>query len=172
MSGHMFGESLDDFRARARVNVEAINQATRDIPPDAMRMHLCWGNYEGPHHHDIALRDVIDIAFGARPAAVAFEGANPRHEHEWTVFEDLKLPEGKVIIPGVLDSTTNFIEHPELVAQRLVRYGRLVGPENMMAGSDYGFATFASFMTVEPEITWAKLHAMAEGAALASKDLY
>ena len=172
MSGHMFGESLDEFRARARVNVAAINRATRDIPPDAMRMHLCWGNYEGPHHHDIALRDVIDIAFEARPAAVAFEGANPRHEHEWTVFEDIKLPEGKVIIPGVLDSTTNFIEHPELVAQRLVRYGKLVGPENMMAGSDCGFATFASYLSVEPEITWAKLHAMTEGAALASKELY
>jgi 5-methyltetrahydropteroyltriglutamate--homocysteine methyltransferase len=171
-SGHMFGESLDDFRVRARVNVEAINHATRDIPPDAMRMHLCWGNYEGPHNHDVALRDIIDIAFEARPAAIAFEAANPRHEHEWTVFEDMELPEGKVIIPGVLDSTTNFIEHPELVAQRLVRYGKLVGPENLMAGSDCGFATFASFLTVDPAITWAKLHAMAEGAALASNELY
>ena len=172
MSGHMLGESLDDFRARARVNVEAIAHATRDIPPDAMRMHLCWGNYEGPHHHDVALRDIIDIAFEARPAAISFEAANPRHEHEWTVFEDIKLPEGKVIIPGVLDSTTNFIEHPKLVAQRLVRYGKLVGPENLIAGSDCGFATFASFLTVDPGITWAKLHAMAEGAALASRELY
>jgi 5-methyltetrahydropteroyltriglutamate--homocysteine methyltransferase len=172
MSGHMLGQSLDDFRARARVNVEAIAHATRDIPPDAMRMHLCWGNYEGPHHHDVALRDIIDIAFEARPAAISFEAANPRHEHEWTVFEDIELPEGKVIIPGVLDSTTNFIEHPKLVAQRLVRYGKLVGPENLMAGSDCGFATFASFLTVDPGITWAKLHAMAEGAALASRELY
>jgi 5-methyltetrahydropteroyltriglutamate--homocysteine methyltransferase len=172
MSGHMLGESLDDFRARARVNVAAIAHATRDIPPDAMRMHLCWGNYEGPHHHDVALRDIIDIAFEARPAAISFEAANPRHEHEWTVFEDIELPEGKVIIPGVLDSTTNFIEHPQLVAQRLVRYGKLVGPENLMAGSDCGFATFASFLTVDPGITWAKLHAMAEGAALASRELY
>jgi 5-methyltetrahydropteroyltriglutamate--homocysteine methyltransferase len=172
MSGHMLGESLDDFRARARVNVEAIAHATRDIPPDAMRMHLCWGNYEGPHHHDVALRDIIDIALEARPAAISFEAANPRHEHEWTVFEDIELPEGKVIIPGVLDSTTNFIEHPKLVAQRLVRYGKLVGPENVMAGSDCGFATFASFLTVDPGITWAKLHAMAEGAALASRELY
>jgi 5-methyltetrahydropteroyltriglutamate--homocysteine methyltransferase len=172
MSGHMLGESLDDFRARARVNVEALAHATRDIPPDAMRMHLCWGNYEGPHHHDLALRDIIDIAFEARPAAISFEAANPRHEHEWTVFEDIKLPEGKVIIPGVLDSTTNYIEHPELVAQRLVRYGKLVGPENLMAGSDCGFATFASYLTVDPGITWAKLHAMAEGAALASRELY
>ena len=172
MSGHMLGESLDDFRARARINIEAIAHATRDIPPDAMRMHLCWGNYEGPHHHDVALRDIIDIVFEARPAAISFEAANPRHEHEWTVFEDIELPEGKVIIPGVLDSTTNFIEHPELVAQRLVRYGKLVGPENVMAGSDCGFATFASFLTVDPGITWAKLHAMAEGAALASRELY
>ena len=172
MSGHMLGESLEDFRARARVNVEAINHATRDIPPDDMRLHVCWGNYEGPHHRDVALRDIIDVVIEARPAAISFEAANPRHEHEWTVFEDVKLPEGKVIIPGVLDSTTNYIEHPELVAQRLVRYGKLVGPENVMAGSDCGFATFASFLTVEPGITWAKLHAMAEGAALASKELY
>jgi 5-methyltetrahydropteroyltriglutamate--homocysteine methyltransferase len=172
MSGHMQGEDLDAFRSRAKVNVEAINHATRDIPPDAMRMHLCWGNYEGPHHHDVALGDIIDIVFDARPAAISFEAANPRHEHEWTIFEDIELPEGKVIIPGVLDSTTNYIEHPELVAQRIVRYGKLVGPENVMAGSDCGFATFASFLTVDPGITWAKLHAMAEGAALASKQLY
>ena len=172
MSGHMQGEDLDAFRSRARVNVEAINHATRDIPPDAMRMHLCWGNYEGPHHHDVALRDILDVVFEARPAAVSFEAANPRHEHEWTVFEDIELPAGKVIIPGVIDSTTNYIEHPELVAQRLVRYGKLVGPENVMAGSDCGFATFASFLTVEPGITWAKLHAMADGATLASKELY
>ena len=172
MSGHMLGESLDDFRARARVNVEALAHATRDIPPDDMRLHLCWGNYEGPHHHDVALRDIIDVVFGARPAAILFEAANPRHEHEWTVFEDVKLPEGKVVIPGVIDSTTNFIEHPELVAQRLVRYGKLVGPENVIAGSDCGFETFASYLTVHPPITWAKLHAMAEGAALASNELY
>ena len=172
MSGHMQGEDLDEFRRRAKGNVEAINHATRDIPRDAMRMHVCWGNYEGPHHHDVALRNIIDVLFEARPAAISFEAANPRHEHEWTVFEDVKLPDGKVIIPGVIDSTTNFIEHPELVAQRLVRYGELVGPENVIAGSDCGFATFASFLTVEPEITWAKLHAMAEGAALASAQLY
>jgi 5-methyltetrahydropteroyltriglutamate--homocysteine methyltransferase len=172
MSGHMLGESLDEFRARARVNVDAINHATRDIPPDDMRLHLCWGNYEGPHHRDVALRDIIDVVFEARPAAISFEAANPRHEHEWAVFKDRKPPEGKVLIPGVLDSTTNFIEHPELVAQRLVRYGKLVGPENLMAGSDCGFATFASYLTVHPPITWAKLHAMVEGAALASKELY
>jgi 5-methyltetrahydropteroyltriglutamate--homocysteine methyltransferase len=172
MTRQMVDESLEDFRTRARVNVEALNHATRDIPPEDMRMHLCWGNYEGPHHHDVALRDIIDIVFEARPAAISFEAANPRHEHEWTVFEDVKLPEGKVLIPGVLDSTTNYIEHPELVAQRLVRYGKLVGPENVMAGSDCGFATFASLLTVDPGITWAKLAAMADGAELASKALY
>ena len=168
----MMDESLEEFRDRARVNVEALNRATADIPPEDMRLHLCWGNYEGPHHHDVALRDIIDIVFEARPAAISFEAANPRHEHEWNVFEDVKLPEGKVLIPGVLDSTTNYIEHPELIAQRLVRYGRLVGPENVMAGSDCGFATFASLLTVDPGITWAKLQAMADGADIASKELY
>jgi 5-methyltetrahydropteroyltriglutamate--homocysteine methyltransferase len=172
MTAHMQGEERGDFLRRAKVNVEAINHATRDIPRDAMRMHLCWGNYEGPHHHDIALRDIIEIVFEARPAAISFEAANPRHEHEWTVFEDVKLPDGKAIIPGVLDSTTNYIEHPQLVAQRLTRYAKLVGPENVMAGSDCGFATFASLLTVDPAITWAKLRAMAEGAEIASKELY
>ena len=168
----MMDETLEEFRHRARVNVEALNRATADIPPEDMRLHLCWGNYEGPHHHDVALRDIIEIVFEARPAAISFEAANPRHEHEWNVFEDVKLPDGKVLIPGVLDSTTNYIEHPELIAQRLVRYGRLVGPENVMAGSDCGFATFASLLTVDPGITWAKLQAMADGADIASKELY
>jgi 5-methyltetrahydropteroyltriglutamate--homocysteine methyltransferase len=121
MTRHMTDESLEDFRDRAQLHVEALNHATRDIPGEDMRIHLCWGNYEGPHHHDMPLRDVIDIVFGARPAAISFEAANPRHEHEWTMFEDVELPEGKVLIPGVIDSTTNYIEHPELVSQRLAR---------------------------------------------------
>ena len=137
-----------------------------------MRMHVCWGNYEGPHHHDVPLRDIIDLVLGARPAAISFEAANPRHAHEWKVFEDVELPDGKVLIPGVLDSTTNYVEHPELVAQRIVRYARLVGRENVIAGTDCGFATFAGSAAVDPDIAWAKLHAMAEGAALASKELY
>jgi 5-methyltetrahydropteroyltriglutamate--homocysteine methyltransferase len=120
----------------------------------------------------VPLRDIIDIVLEARPAAISFEAANPRHEHEWTVFEDLKLPEGKALIPGVLDSTTNYIEHPELVAQRLVRYARLVGRENVIAGTDCGFATFASYLAVDPAIAWVKLHAMAEGAKLASAELW
>ncbi len=173
MTRHMQpDESLDDFRRRARLHVDAINHATREIPPEAMRMHLCWGNYEGPHNHDMPLRDIIDIVFEARPAAVSFEAANPRHQHEWTIFEDVKLPEGKVLIPGVLDSTTNYIEHPELVAQRIVRYAELVGRENVIAGSDCGFATFASFLAIDPAITWAKLRAMADGAQIASSRLW
>jgi 5-methyltetrahydropteroyltriglutamate--homocysteine methyltransferase len=132
-------------------------------------MHLCWGNYEGPHHLDIPLGAIIGEVIKARPMAISFEAANPRHEHEWTVFEDFRLPDEKAIIPGVLDSTTNYIEHPELIAQRLERYARLVGQERVIAGSDCGFATFAAFLTVDPKITWAKLAAMAEGARIATE---
>ena len=165
--------STRDFVKIAEANVEALNHALRDIPPDRLRMHLCWGNYEGPHHRDIPLKEIIGVVLKARPQAISFEGANPRHEHEWTVFREVRLPEGKVIIPGVLDSTTNFIEHPELVAQRIVRYAELVGKENVIAGSDCGFGTFArSNYQVEPEIVWAKLQAMAEGARLASQELW
>jgi 5-methyltetrahydropteroyltriglutamate--homocysteine methyltransferase len=164
--------SLDDFRKRVAMRLEAVDHATRDIPPDRMRLHMCWGNGEGPHHTDVPLAHMIDLVLEARPAAVSFEGANPRHEHEWKVFEDVKLPEGKVVIPGVLDSTTNFIEHPELVAQRLVRYADVVGKTNVIAGSDCGFATLADFLTVDPRITWAKLAAMSEGAGIASEYLW
>jgi 5-methyltetrahydropteroyltriglutamate--homocysteine methyltransferase len=137
-----------------------------------MRLHLCWGNYEGPHNHDNPLREIIEPVLWARPAAVSFEGANPRHEHEWTVFEDVRLPDGKFIVPGVIDSTTNFIEHPELVAQRIVRYASVVGRENVVAGVDCGFATFAGSPSVVPTIAWAKLGALAEGARLASQKLW
>jgi 5-methyltetrahydropteroyltriglutamate--homocysteine methyltransferase len=162
-----------EFLKIAEANVEALNHALRDIPPDRMRLHLCWGNYEGPHHRDIPLREILPVALRARPHALSFEGANPRHEHEWVVFEEIRLPDDRVIIPGVLDSTTNFIEHPELVAQRIVRYAGIVGRERVLAGSDCGFATFArSVNQVEPEIAWAKLAAMAEGARLASATLW
>jgi 5-methyltetrahydropteroyltriglutamate--homocysteine methyltransferase len=164
--------TLEEFRGMVTQRLQAIDYATRDIPPDRLRVHLCWGNYEGPHNTDIPLADIIDLVLAARPAAVSFEGANPRHEHEWKIFEDIALPEGKVLIPGVLDSTTNYIEHPELVAQRLVRYARLVGKENVIAGTDCGFATFAAFMPVDPKITWAKFAAMAEGARLATRELW
>jgi 5-methyltetrahydropteroyltriglutamate--homocysteine methyltransferase len=164
--------TLEDFRRRVRLHLDAIDHATRDIPADALRLHLCWGNYEGPHNHDVPLRDIIDLVLQARPAAISFEAANPRHEHEWVIFENLKLPDGKVLIPGVLDSTTNYIEHPELIAQRIARYAGLVGRENVIAGSDCGFATFASYLTVHPTITWAKLRAMTEGAQLATRQLW
>jgi len=162
-----------DFVKIAEANVEALNHALRDIPPDRLRMHLCWGNYEGPHHRDIPLREILPTVLKARPRAISFEGANPRHEHEWIVFREVRLPDDRVIIPGVLDSTTNFIEHPELVAQRIVRYAEIVGRERVIAGTDCGFATFArSVNQVEPEIAWAKLHAMADGAKLASAQLW
>jgi 5-methyltetrahydropteroyltriglutamate--homocysteine methyltransferase len=170
---HRIGaESVEDFRRFVRLHVEAINHATRDIPAEAMRMHVCWGNYEGPHHHDVPLRDILDVVLEARPAAISFEAANPRHAHEWRVFEDVALPDGKVLIPGVLDTTTNYIEHPELVAERIGRYARLVGRESVIAGTDCGFASFAGSSAVDPAIVWAKLAAMAEGAELASRELW
>jgi len=137
-----------------------------------MRLHICWGNYEGPHHKDIPLRDVINTVLCARPAGLSFEAANPRHEHEWNVFEDVKLPEGKVLFPGVLDTTTNFIEHPTLVAQRIVRFASVVGRENVIASTDCGFATFAGSHPVDPRIAWAKLSSMVEGAHIASRQLW
>ena len=164
--------TLEEFRKVVAMRLEALDHATRDIPSDGIRLHMCWGNGEGPHHTDIPLIDIIDLVLAARLGAVPFEGANPRHEHEWKVFEEVKLPDGKVIIPGVLDSTTNFIEHPEVVARRVMRYADLVGRTNVMAGSDRGFATFAAFNLVDPRITWAKLAAMAEGADLASEHLW
>ena len=168
-----FGQaSLEEFRRQAALNVEALNFAVSDIPPEQLRMHLCWGNYEGPHHRDVPLRDIIDIVLSARPSAISLEACNPRHEHEWQVFEEVKLPDGKVLIPGVIDSTNNYIEHPDLVAQRIERYAQTVGRENVMAGSDCGFGTFAGFSTVDPDITWAKFRSMAEGARLASERLW
>lgn len=164
--------SLDEFKRNAELHVAALDHALADVPADRVRMHLCWGNYEGPHHHDVPLREIIHIALSAKPTAISFEGANPRHEHEWRVFEDVKLPDDTVIIPGVLDSTTNYIEHPELVAQRIVRYATLVGRERVIAGTDCGFATFAASNTVDPAIAWAKLAALAEGARLASQELW
>ena len=165
-------QTTEEFRKTVALRLEALDHATRDIPADRMRLHMCWGNYEGPHLLDVPLATIADLVLAARPAAVSFEAANPRHEHEWRVFEDMRLPDGKVLIPGVVDSTTNFVEHPELVAERLVRYARLVGRERVLAGSDCGFATFAALLTVDPRVTWAKLAAMAEGARIASRTLW
>jgi 5-methyltetrahydropteroyltriglutamate--homocysteine methyltransferase len=165
--------TIDDFRKVAELHIEALNHAISDIPADRVRLHLCWGNFEGPHMRDIPLARIIDVVLKAKVGAVSFEGANPRHEHEWKVFQDVKLPDGTIVIPGVLDSTTNFVEHPELVAERIVRYANIVGRENVIAGSDCGFSTFArSALTVHPSVTWAKLRAMANGAQIASDQLW
>jgi 5-methyltetrahydropteroyltriglutamate--homocysteine methyltransferase len=165
---HATDGDLDSHRRLVAERLEVIDDATRDIPADMLRLHTCWGNYEGPHHHDIPLGALIDLLIAAHPAALSFEAANPRHEHEWEIFEDFDLPEDQQLIPGVIDSTTNYIEHPRLVAQRLERYTRLVGPERVVAGTDCGFATWGSSGSVNPEIAWAKLAVLAEGAALAS----
>jgi 5-methyltetrahydropteroyltriglutamate--homocysteine methyltransferase len=164
--------SVAEWRKKAQLHVEALNHAVANIAPEQLRMHLCWGNYEGPHHCDVALADVIDIVFRARPSAISIEAANPRHAHEWTLFEKVKLPEGKLLIPGVIESKSNFIEHPELVAQRIGRYAKLVGRENVMAGSDCGFGTWVGQAAVDPDVVWAKMAAMAEGARIASREFW
>ena len=164
--------SLDEFRTMARLHLAALDRAVARIPPEQLRIHLCWGNYEGPHHYDVPLADILDLVLAARPQGISFEAANPRHAHEWRVFERVKLPADKVIIPGVLDSTTNFIEHPELVAERIGRYARLVGREQVIAGTDCGFGTWVGQAAVDPDIVWAKLAALAEGARLASRELW
>ena len=163
---------LEEFRKMARLHLAALDHAVANIPPEQLRIHLCWGNYEGPHHYDVPLADILDLVFAARPQGISFEAANPRHGHEWRVFERVKLPTDKVIIPGVLDSTTNFIEHPELVAERIGRYAQLVGRENVIAGTDCGFGTWVGQAAVDPDIVWAKLGALAEGARLASRQLW
>ncbi len=165
--------TLEEFRDVARMHVEALNFAVADIPADRMRMHICWGSTLGPHHTDVPIADVIDIVLEAKPCAVAFPGANPRHEHEWKVWRDaIKLPEGKIIIPGVIDSTSNFVEHPEVVCDRLVRYAGVVGKENMIAGVDCGFGTFAGRLQVDSKIVWMKLASLVEGARMASEQLW
>ena len=161
--------SIAEFRKAARLHVEALNHATANIPPEQLRMHVCWGNYEGPHHYDVALADIIDIVFAARPSAISFEAANPRHGHEWTVFERVKLPEDKILIPGVIESKTNYIEHPELVAQRIGRYAALVGRERVLGGTDCGFGTWVGQAAVDPGVAWAKMRSLADGARLASR---
>ena len=164
--------SVEEFKKIVEQHVEVINYALQDIDPERMRLHVCWGNTEGPHHHDVPLREIVDIVLRARPLGLSIEGSNPRHGHEWKVWQDVALPEGKVLIPGVLDTTTNFIEHPELIAQRILNYANVVGRENVMAGSDCGFGTSAWGRKVEASIAWAKLASMAEGARLATLELW
>jgi len=163
---------LDEFLKMARLHIGALNHALANVPPERSRLHLCWGNYEGPHHYDVPIADLLDVVFTARPHGLSFEAANPRHAHEWKVFERIKPPKDKVLIPGVLDSTTNFIEHPELVAERIGRYARLVGRENVIAGTDCGFGTWVGQAAVDPAVVWAKLASMAEGARLASREFW
>jgi 5-methyltetrahydropteroyltriglutamate--homocysteine methyltransferase len=174
MGRHTLFAEADDatFLKNAELHVEALNHALANIPSDRLRLHLCWGNYEGPHHRDVPLKAILPIALKARADAISFEGANPRHGHEWSVFREVKLPEGKLLIPGVLDTTTNFIEHPELVAERIERFACVVGRENVIAGTDCGFGTAAGRRVVQRTIVWAKVQAMTDGARIASERLW
>lgn len=164
--------SIDEFRRMVAMHVQALNYALSDIPAERVRMHVCWGNYEGPHLSDVPLESIIDLLYQAHPAGLVLEAANPRHAHEWLVFRDHPLPKDKVLVTGVLDSTTNFVEHPELVAQRLMHMASVIGKERVIAGTDCGFATFAARRVVDPRIAWLKFDAMAEGARLASQRLW
>ena len=162
-----------EFLRIAERNIAALNHATRNIPPEAMRMHICWGNYEGPHTHDIPLAAVLPVAMRARPSGFLFEAANPRHAHEWEDLKGAKIPDDKVMMPGCLDSTTNFVEHPRLIAQRICNVADIVGRERVVAGADCGFATFAAQQNmVVPSVVWAKLAALAEGARIATDRLW
>jgi 5-methyltetrahydropteroyltriglutamate--homocysteine methyltransferase len=164
--------SLADFRKIIAVNVAALNRAVADIPADRMRMHVCWGSTVAPHHTDVPLADIVDIVLGAKPTAVSFPAANARHEHEWKIWRDVKLPAGKVIVPGVIDSTANIVEHPEVVADRILNFANVVGRENVIAGVDCGFGTFAGRVQVDSKIVWLKLQSLAEGARRASAQLW
>jgi 5-methyltetrahydropteroyltriglutamate--homocysteine methyltransferase len=158
--------SVDAYRRFSMIRVEALNHALRGLPTERIRFHLCWGSWHGPHVTDIPLRDIVDVMLAVNCRAYSFEAANVRHEHEWRVWQDVKLPEGRILIPGVVSHATNVVEHPQLVADRIVRFARLVGPERVIAGTDCGLGG-----RVHPEIAWAKLETLVEGAALASKQL-
>jgi 5-methyltetrahydropteroyltriglutamate--homocysteine methyltransferase len=168
-----FGDRpLAEFMANLELHVEALNHALEGIDPERVRVHVCWGNYAGPHHHDVALRDILDAVYRVNANGISVEAANPRHEHEWTVFAEQPPPPGKYVIPGVIDSCTNYIEHPQLVAQRITRYAQVLGRENVVAGTDCGFGTFAGSSTVDPDVAYAKLTSLAQGARIASADLW
>ena len=163
---------LEDYRKIIAVNISALNHAVRDLPPDRMRMHVCWGSTMAPHHTDVELKEIVDIVLSGRPHAVSFPAANARHEHEWKIWRDVKLPLGKKIIPGVIDSTSNIVEHPEVVADRILNFASVVGRENVVAGVDCGFGTFAGRVQVDTKIVWLKLQSLTEGARRASKQLW
>lgn len=160
-----------EFLKIAEANVEALNAATANIPPEQMRMHICWGNYEGPHDHDIPLERVIDIILKARPATILFEAANPRHEHEWKVWADASIPDDKLLAPGVIDTCSNYVEHPELIAQRIERFAAIVGKDRIIGSTDCGFGTFAGYGKIDPAVTWKKLNALRQGADIADSRL-
>jgi 5-methyltetrahydropteroyltriglutamate--homocysteine methyltransferase len=174
MGRHIMFRDADDatFLRNARLQIEALNHALAHVPAERVRMHVCWGNYEGPHTHDIPLRKIAQTVLQAKPQALLIEGANPRHAHEWAVWREVDLPPDKVLVPGVIDSVSNFVEHPDLVAQRICQLADVVGRERVIAGTDCGFGTFAGFGAVHPEIAYAKLRALADGAAIASKRLW
>ena len=160
-------QSEQEFLRTAAANVEALNAATANIPTERMRMHICWGNYEGPHDHDIALEKVIDIVLAARPATILFEAANPRHDHEWAVWRDAQLPDDKILAPGLIDTCSNYVEHPQLIAQRIERFTSFVGKDRVIASTDCGFGTFAGYGKIDPQVTWKKLRALRQGADIA-----
>ncbi len=169
----MFKDKTDEeYIKLANLHVEVLNHALRNVPADRVRLHVCWGNYEGPHHCDVSMSLVLPVALRAKPQALLFESANPRHAHEWQVFRDARLPDDKILVPGVIDSTTNFIEHPELVAERICKFADIVGRERVLAGTDCGFSTFAGFGAVDEDIVYAKLASLVEGARLASDRLW
>lgn len=173
MSRHTGYQDLSEaeFLKVAEENVAALNAATANIPPERMRMHICWGNYEGPHDHDIPLERVVDIILKARPATILFEAANPRHEHEWKIWADAKIPDHKILAPGLIDTCSNYVEHPELIAQRIERFAGIVGAERVVASSDCGFGTFAGYGKIDPDVTWKKLRSLREGADIAAARL-
>jgi 5-methyltetrahydropteroyltriglutamate--homocysteine methyltransferase len=162
------GMDLDEFRRTIAVNIEALNHAVRNIPADQLRMHLCWGNYPGPHHHDVPIADIIDLVWRAKPQTVLFEGANPRHAHEWKVLAHVGVPADKVICPGVIEPQSNYIEHPELVAQRLEQWATVVDPERLMGGVDCGFSVHVGIQNIDPDVVWGKLRSLAHGCELAA----
>ncbi len=166
------GLGEEEFLKRAEHHVEVLNAALENVPAESARLHVCWGNYEGPHDHDIPVTKIMRILLKAKPSAILFEASNPRHAHEWVDWRDANVPDDKVLIPGVLDSTSNFVEHPELVAQRIETFAAIVGRERVLAGSDCGFGTFAGFGKMDPDIVFQKLRAQAEGAAIASERLW
>jgi 5-methyltetrahydropteroyltriglutamate--homocysteine methyltransferase len=164
--------SVEEFLALAALHVEVLNHALRDVPPDRVRVHVCWGNYEGPHHHDVPLELLLPIALRARAQTLLIEAANPRHAHEWAVFREHELPDDRILVPGVIDTTTNYVEHPLLVAERICRFAELVGRERVIAGTDCGFGTFAGFGAVDPDVAYLKLRALSEGARIATGRLW